>query len=265
MQRVWHRKDIQKKWTLKSAMDVSFLQIARMKLPELAEYAQFMQNQLKLRVRSYSRAKAYNHPFAYEKLMRDFKELNEKAGYEFDFNSSIVNSAGRTRFLSDTYAALNNPIAKLRSYVVQLQDFFEAKSSTVSGWRDIIRNESMKLFGYKEYNTKNGTRIRLNYLMSEREREAFWKLYEELKKSAKVAIYDSESMRSTGFTRIWRTLQAKGEWNYDDLTSMMNRMLEEMRNSGVPVRDIPEHVPRKKSDPFPQDQGEEEDFEEFQW
>lgn len=266
MQHIWNRKSIQHKWTLESALKLETFDIFKMKLPERAEYAQFLQNAVNNRIRSYSRAKNYSHPYAYQKMQEDFKTLMENEGYNFNFNVPIVQTAGKSRGLTKEYAVLDNPASRIMSYIVQARNFLNAKSSTVSGWRDIIRNESMKLFGYRTIHSKRGDYIRLNYLMTEDERTAFWKLYEELKKSGSVAMYDSESMRSTGFTRIWREKQSRGEWNYNDLTSMMNTMLEEMRKSGTPIRDIVEHKPGMVQDPIARDPAEEDNSDvEFRW
>lgn len=266
MQHIWNRKSIQHKWTLESALKVDINDIRKMKVPERAELAQFLQNAVNTRVRSYSRAKSYNHPYAYQKLQEDFQTLANEEGYHFDFNAPIVEGKGKNRYLSKEYAALAFPASRIMSYITQVRNFLSAKSSTVSGWKAIIRNESMKLFGYRTIHSKRGDYIRLNYLMTEDERTAFWKLYEELKKSGSVAMYDSESMRSTGFTRIWREKQSRGEWNYNDLTSMMNTMLEEMRKSGTPIRDIVEHKPGMLQDPTVRDAAEGEDSDvEFRW
>lgn len=260
----WKTKGVHK-WTLKEAIQVPFMKVNTMKLHERAELAAFLQSQLKRRVASYKRAKAYSHPYAYEKLKEDFKELNEVSGYNFDFNSPVVITQGRKHVLGSAYASLDNPNAKLSSYIIQLQDFFSAKSSTVKGWREIIRGESMKLFGYKEYNTKRGSRIVLNHLMTEKEREMFWKLFEEIRKSGKTTIYDSEAMRETGFTRIWREKLKDNSWNFSDLTGMMNEMLAALKSNGVPVSDIPEHKPGKSLDPIQLGQDEDADSDVFVW
>lgn len=266
MQHVWNRKSIQRKWTLESALSMEFIDINRMKLPERAELAQFLQNAVNRRVNSYSRAKAYSHPYAYEKMQKDFQELMEVEGYEFDFNKPIVQSIGKFRALTTEYAELSNPAARIMSYIIQARNFLNAKSSTVAGWRDIIRNESMKLFGYKTVKTKRGEYTRLNYLMTEDERTALWRLYEELKQSGSVAIYDSESMRSTGFTRIWREGVKEKAWNYDDLTYNLNLMKVALKLNGIPVRDIPEHKPGLKKDPLAPDGDNAEDTDvEFEW
>lgn len=266
MQHQWNRKSIQNKWTLKAALKLDTDVIRKMKLPERAELAQFLQNAVNNRIRSYSRAKSYNHPYAYQKLQEDFQTLANEEGYQFDFNKPIVMGSSKNRYLTKEYADLPFPSSRIMSYIIQARNFLNAKSSTVSGWKAIIRNESMKLFGYRTIHSKRGDYVRLNYLMTEDERTAFWKLYEELKKSGSVAIYDSESMRSSGFTRIWREKQSRGEWNYNDLTSMMGIMIEEMRKSGMPVRDIVEHKPGTVQDPTARDLAEEEDSDaEFRW
>lgn len=264
MQMPWKAKGM-RKWTLSEAIAVPFSDVNRMKTPERAELAYFLQSQLKRRVSSYNRAKSYNNPYAYQKLREDFEELNEVSGYNFDFFAPIVESKGRKHMLSDVYNALDNPNAKLSSYIVQLQDFFSSKSSTVSGWREIIRNESMKLFGYKEYKTKRGSRIVLNHMMTEKEREMFWKLYEEIRKSGRTIIYDSDAMRETGYTRIWREKLKAGEWDFDDLTGMMNDMLAALKANGQIVRDFEEHKPGNSRDPIQLDQDENADSEVFVW
>lgn len=264
MTKSWNTKGM-RKWTMKEALGLNYLQIAKMKLPERAELAAFFQSQLKQRVASYNRAKKYNHPYAYEKLRNDFEELNNISGYEFDFFSPVIQSHGRKHALGQEYAKLDNPNAKLMSYIAQMQDFFESKSSTVSGWRDIIRNESMKLFGYKEYKTKRGSRIVLNHLMTEDERKMFWTLYNELSKFGAIAIYDSEQMRETGYTRIWREKVANNEWDFDDLTSMMKEMVSSLKANGVFVRDFAEHIPGNMSDPTQPDPDGDVDSNVFEW
>lgn len=268
MQHVWSRKSIQHKWTLKSALELHSMDIQKMKLPERAELAQFLYNAVSNRVRSYSRAKNYSHPYAYEKMQQDFKELMEDEGYNFDFNKPIVQSFGKNRALTKEYAELDNPAARIISYITQARNFLNAKSSTVSGWRDIIRNESIKLFGYKVIHSKKGDYIRPNYLMTEDERTALWKLYRELVDSGAIAVseYASESMKTTGFTRIWREGMKENVWRYDDLTFNLNLMKEAMKLGGIPVRDIPEHKPGLKKDPLARDAASEDDSDvEFQW
>ncbi len=261
---MWKIKGM-RKWTLDTAINVSFMQINKMKLPERAELANFLQSALKRRVSSYNRAKAYNHPYAYTKLQEDFKELENISEYGFDFNSPIIEKSRGKHTLSPEYTKLDNPNAKLMSYIIQVQDFFSAKTSTVKGWKEVIRNESMQLFGYREYNTKRGSRIVLNHMMTEKEREMFWKLFEEIRKSGKTTIYDSEAMRETGFTRIWQEKLKINEWNFDDLTSMMNKMLKELRNNGVPVRDFEEHTSGRNNDPFQQEEETGDDSDVFEW
>lgn len=254
-----------KKWTLSDALNVSSMDVIRMKVPERAELAAFLQKQYNTRVRSFKRARYYNHPYAYTKLQQDFDELNEASGYNFDFNSPVIKSSKGKHMLGDAYANLEYPAQKLHSYISQMQEFFNSKSSTIKGWREIIRNESEMLFGSREYNTKNGKRKVLNHLMTEQEREYFWKLYDEIRKSGRTIIYDSESMRETGFTRIWREKVKNKTWEYNDLTGMMKEMLNELRSSGISVRDIEEHIPNRKNDPFQQDDDKDEDFEIFVW
>lgn len=268
MQHVWTRKSVQHKWTLQSALEIDSFAIQKMKLVERAELGQFLYNAVNNRIRSYSRAKSYSHPYAYEKMQQDFKELMEDEGYNFDFTKPIVQNSGKYRTLTKEYAELDNPAARIISYIVQARNFLNAKSSTVAGWRDIIRNESIKLFGYKTIHSKKGDYIRPNYLMTEDERTALWKLYRELIKSGAIAESDyvSESMKTTGFTRLWREGVSEGVWRYDDLTFNLNLMKEAMKLNGIPIRDIPEHKPGLKKDPLAQDAVTEDDSDaEFQW
>lgn len=267
MQHLWNRKSIQNKWTLEKARKIPMMEVMKMKIPERAELAYFLQTALKKRMVSFERAKSYNNPYAYEKLQKDFKELNDISGYNFDFNAPVIQTRGKTRMLGPEYARIEQPAPKLLSYINQLQDFFNSKSSTVKGWKEIIRNESMKLFGYKEYSTKRGTHIVLNHLMTEQERENFWKLWTELKASGKVAVsaYVSESMKETGFIHIWREKLKNNEWDYDDLTSMLNTMLAEMRKNGVPVHDIEEHKAGIASDPTALDHEDGVASNVFEW
>lgn len=264
MAQTWNPKGM-RKWTMAEALSVTSGEILKMKLPERAELAAFLQSKFNQRVASYRRAKSYNNPYAYQKLMDDFKELSEVADYNFDFMSKVIEVKGRKHTLGSAYAALDMPNQKLHSYISQMQDFFSAKTSTVSGWRKVISNESEKLFGYTEYKRGGKTYKRLNHLMTEEERGAFWKLYEEIRKSGRTVIYSSDAMRETGFTRIWRKKLKNNEWNFDDLTGMMNDMLSELKASGQYVRDIPEYKPGISSNPTQPGLEQEEDSDLFEW
>lgn len=264
MKQTWNTKGM-RKWTMSEALELTTGQVLKMKIPERAELAAFFQSQLKRRVATYKRAKTHTEPQAYRTLMNNFKELSEVADYGFDFNAPIIEAKGRKHTLSPEYAALEFPQHKLLSYIVQLQNFFTSKTSTISGWRDSIRNNSISLFGGKEYTRKGKTYIKPNHVMSEEEYDVFWRLYSEIRKSGRTVIYDSEAMRETGYTRIWREKYAKGEWNFDDLTGMMNDMLDELKKSGQFVREFPEYVPGNSSNPFQQDPDGDGAFELFQW
>lgn len=238
----WTKKEAGSyKWTLEEATHMPILSIMRMQTPERAELAYFLQNQLRVRSNSYKRSNTV--PYAYRKLIDDFKDMGNEMN--FDFNAPIINTRGRNRGLSKQYASIDNPQNRLATYISLVSDFFNAKTSTVSGWKRFGQEQDIRLFGVEIINRPRSYNfiVKPKHTMTDDERTAFWRLYNEIRKSGRTVIYDSESMITSGFTKLWQD----HEWNYEDLQSMTAKMEELLGAKHLP--DYEEHISGNEVDP----------------
>lgn len=234
-------KSIPNKWTLKEATEIGTFAILKMNTQERAELAQFLHNQFNLRANTFVRANSI--PYAFTKIGQDYyKEITvdghplsiaSRMGIELDDNVVVYN--GRYRTLNPALAEKSNPQNALISYIILHQDFFRAKSSTVTGWREIGKKENMRLFGTVErtrrvqYIDENGKRRYRyetfdvpKYEMAEAERRAFWSVYEEARKTPWISINDYSSDSQREFARVWM----KGNFNHTDFESALKAVEE---------------------------------------
>lgn len=238
----WTTKEASaKKWTLEEATHLPILSIMRMKTPERAELAYFLQNQLRLRANSFKRSNVV--PYAYRKLLDDFSDMGREMN--FDFNAPIIKTRGRKRGLSQEYASIDNPQNRLATYITLVSDFFNAQTSTVSGWKRFGLEQDIRLFGVEVTNRPRSYNfiVKPKHTMTDDERTAFWRLYNEIRKSGRTAVYDSESMVASGFTKIWQD----HEWDYSDLQGMVAKMEEMLGAQHLP--EYEEHVSGDSTDP----------------
>lgn len=239
--RRWKSSEVSHKWTLDEAIKVPTEQILHMDIKERAELAYFLQNKLRLRRNQFRKSDIV--PYALEKLDKDFKQMPF-----FDFNEPIIKTRGRFRNLNEQYSKLSNPQNRLMAYINMVQDYFNSKSSTVAGYRDIIYEESARLFGYVPDTSRKrgyGPFVKLRHLMTPEERGKFWDLFHELEKSGKTMIYSSEQIMESGFTKIW----LENDWDFNDPTAMFNKMITAV-NAYNSTPEYEEHAPGDASDPL---------------
>lgn len=243
-----------KKWTLNEAKSLSPMRIAIMNTQERAELANFLRNQFSTRLSTFTRAGEIGYAVA--KLAEDFEKMSDKLGMNVDPFDPVIVSIGKTKTLSPMFADRKNPQNALFSYIVTMQDFFNAKSSTVKGWREIKAEQDFRLFGYTEKVPSKKVKGRqyyknvkkLDYTMSDAERIMFWRTYKMLKQTGWTEInsYDSDIQRKFG--SAWRT----GKFDKSDINAAFTEMLKMF---DVRPDHIKEGKPGVSSDPTAQDDG----------
>ena len=211
-----------------------------MNTPERAELAQFLRNQFNTRLRTFTKAGTLG--FAVTKLVDDMSEVSENLMINMNPSDPIVTSKGKQRVLAREYAMRKNPQNALASYVVLMQDFFKAKSSTVAGWRKIGKEQDERIFGTH----KEGRKTVANYQMTDEERTNFWKVYRELYRTDWISIHDysSDSQREVG--SFWQS----GTFDKADFESAYNALVEKLN---AKPKFLPEHEPGNENDPFQQE------------
>ncbi len=252
-----------KKWTLKSALAVNPIELARMNTPQRAELAQFFRNQYVTRLRSFQRAGTTG--YALVKLEEDMKEVRDKMGINMNPLDLVVRAKGKRRVLGEAYADRKNPQNALATYVTLMQDFFSAKSSTVKGWRQIGEEQDRRLFGEKIVGIrkgrsyKNRTQIRyvkdIAHRMSDEERIMFWKVYREAYRSDWVALWSYSSADQKEFASKWMA----GDFNHLDFEEAYVRMAS-LLDARPDV--LPEHAGGVWGDPtLPNEEGGNKDYD----
>ena len=253
-------KSTGRKWNLEAATHVGLAELMRMNTQERAELAQFLRNQFNTRVNSFVRANTIG--YAISKLVQDMTDVSEKLGVNLDPFSPVVIQRGRTRILSSVFSERKNPQNALASYITMMQDFFQAKSSTVKGWREIGKEQDERIFGLvtkvlpgRKYKKKQNIKYvtTLKYEMSDAERIMFWKVYREITKTGWTSINDY----SSDSQRLFGTKWMSGDFNHLDFEEAYKRM-EELLNAKP--ESIEEHVPGIAGDFFQQEGGFDDDY-----
>lgn len=238
-------KPLGKKWTLAEMQKLSPFAVYRMPLAEKAELAQAYYRQFKLRETSY--VNALTIPFAYSKLVKDFAEPAHPERMTADqlkmtLEEPVVKTSGRNRTLSGVFATMDNPSIALNHYVTRMQAFFGAKSSTVSGWKEIGLAQDISLFGvnaeqYTKYSyvkDESGKRKRKElfgpffkvtprYTMSDAERIKFWSIVDLAKESGWLNRFGySSSQAHRQIASLWMN----GTLVHDDIDEAYNTILD---------------------------------------
>ena len=242
------------KWTLDEAKSLSPMRIAIMNTQERAELANFLRNQFNARLSTFTKAGEVGYAVA--KLADDFEKMSEKLGMNLDPFEPVIVGKGKNKTISPMFANRKNPQNALFSYIVTMQDFFNAKSSTLKGWREIKQEQDFRLFGYTEKVPSKKVKGRqyyknvkkLDYTMSDAERIVFWRTYKMLKRTGWTEInsYDSDIQRKFG--SAWRT----GTFDKTDIEAAYSAMLNIFDTRPDYIR---ESQPGVSSDPTAQDDG----------
>jgi len=251
-----------RKWTLKSALAVGPIELMKMTTPERAELAQFLRNQYILRLNSFK--KAGTTGYAIVKLQEDMADVSSKFNISMNPTDYIVKTKGKKRVLSPIYAERKNPQNSLATYVTLMQDFFNAKSSTVKGWREIGEEQDRRLFGervvaVKGRSYKNSTRVsykrEIAYRMTDQERINFWKVYREITKTGWTTVNTYSSSEQKEFAAKWTT----GGFNHLDFEAAYERMAK-LLSARPDV--LPERKPGIWNDPTqPGEEGGSTDYD----
>ena len=216
-----------KKWTLKEAASVSPMRIAIMDTRKRAELAQFLRNQFQTRLSQFAQAGEIGYALA--KLGEDFEKLNARLGIELNPFDNVL-TGKKVRKLSPVFANRSNPQNALGAYINIMQDFFNAKTSTLKGWRRVKEAQDYRLFGHDEQipGRKVGNRQYyrtvhvIDYEMTDAERIVFWRTYQSLKKSGWTEINSFDSDVQRKFGTVWRT----GKFDKTDIEAAYNEMLK---------------------------------------
>lgn len=271
-------KPLGKKWTLAEAQKLSPFSVYRMSLPEKAELAQFYYRQFNLRANTF--VKAQTVPYAFTKLMDD---LNHPSGARLTddqraitLESPVVKTRGHKRQLAGAFADMENPNSALNHYVTRMQSFFNAKTSTVSGWNEVGYKQDVQLFGYNAeeyrkygYVMKDGKRKRVEmygpffkvtpkYRMTDAERGRFWAIVDMAKQAGWLNRFGYSSAQAH---RQIASLWMSGALVHDDIDAAYNKILE-ILDAKAALRDkFPDDIDGEFDSPFAQ-KGEGDDYEQ---
>lgn len=222
-----------RKWNIRKALDVGIIGLLRMNTRERAELAQFLHVQFVRRAEQF--AKAGRVGYALSKLVEDMAEASQKLGINLDPFDPVVEHKNKTRYLAETFANRSNPQNALASYIVLMQDFFNAKSSTVRGWDKIGREQDKRIFRGK-------------YRMNDAERIMFWRVYREITKTEWTGIHDY----SSDSQRLFGTKWMSGDFDHLDFDEAYKRMKEMLDERPAFLK---EHAQGIEGDPTPQGEG----------
>lgn len=232
------------KWNLKSAQGVGTLALLKMSMQQKAELAQFYYNQFNLRVNTYTPAEI---PFAFTQLVHNFDRMQKSEKLTplqraITIESPVVISNGRYRELNYPFSEMENPNASLNSYIRRMQAFFDAKTSTVSGWREVSKAQDISLFGsekgtkYHYEKDENGKRHRVyeeipKYTLTDDERRKVWQIINLAKDAGWLNRFGYDSGQAhKELAGLWM----KGAFNdiddiLDDIDKSYNRILAIMK------------------------------------
>ena len=228
-----------KKWTLAKAqeLDTSSIAFAKMTVQEKAELAQFYYNQFNLRVESY--AKALTVPYAFSHLMESFKKQKDSVNLtdlqrSVSLENPVVVPKGKYRTLNYPFSEMKSPVASLNSYIRRMQSFFEAKTSTVKGWRDVGNQQDVSLFGgyltgkYHYEKDDNGKRHRVYEVvakesLSDADRVKLWSIIDLAKDAGWYNRFGYDSGQAhKDIAQLWQS----GNWNVNDIDEAYNKILD---------------------------------------
>lgn len=253
------------KWTMKEAQEVTPLKLASMSVLERAKLAQFYQNYLNLRVSSYK--KAGITPFAFTKLEEDFAKASEK----LKLNNGLFDRIMVKGNLSPEYQKLKDPSASLNQYIYRMKGFFNAKSATVSGWKEITKAQDIQLFG-AEYRFTNkyvyekgadGKKHRV-YLygafvdvvpkatLAEDERKKLWRIIDLAKDAGFMNVFGYSSEQAH---RELATMFKAGEFSTDDIDKANSQILAMIKRKQGLETAYEEHAPGISGDVFQRNVG----------
>ena len=227
-----------RRWKLADAQKVGTLSLAAMNLREKAELAQFYYNQFNLRVNNYNPGEI---PFAFTNLLETFDKASKSNRLtdlqrQISLDTPIVVQKGKKRVLNYPFSEMDNPNASLNSYIRRMQSFFDAKTSTTAGWREVSSAQDIMLFGghrtgkYHYEKDENGKRHRVyeiaaNNRLTDNERRQLWRIIEQAKDAGWLNRFGYESGQThRELASLWLT----GDLRIDDIEIAEERIRQIM-------------------------------------
>ena len=264
-------KGVGRRWTLKSAQKLNIFDIAKMSTQAKAELAQFYYRQLNLRTNSFVRANVI--PYAFTKLYRDFNRVQTSSMTSHDqklltLDEPVVVPNGKYRQLSENFANMRNPDAQLRNYIMRMQSFFGAKTSSVKGWREVSEEQDRSLFGVEAVSKgdkygyiidpETGKRkrvpkfgpfieIRPKYRLNDDERRKLWEIIDLAKDAGWLNVYGYDSDQAH---RQIASMFINGEFEVNDIDRAYHQILEKISDRQQGLDKYPEYPPNEPMNPI---------------
>lgn len=258
------------KWNLKSAQGVGNIALLKMNMQQKAELAQFYYNQFNLRVNTYTPAEI---PFAFTELLQNFDRMQKSDKLsplqrQITLDEPIVIAKGRYRELNYPFSEMKNPNASLNSYIRRMQNFFDAKTSTLAGWREVAKAQDISLFGsthgkkYHYEKDENGKRHRVyelipNYTLNDDERRKLWKIIDLAKDAGWMNRfgYDSGQTHKELAGLFMQGAFKDVENILDDIDAAYNRILKLIEDKEKKRGQFADIIPGIEGNPIPHRDG----------
>lgn len=264
-----------KKWNLKSAQGVGTIHLLQMNLQQKAELAQFYYNQFNLRVNTYNPAEL---PYAFTQLLHSFDKASKSSKLDplqqrVSIETPIVIARGRYRELNYPFSEMDNPNASLNNYIRRMQTFFDAKTSTLSGWREVGKQQDIALFGavrgtkYHYEKDENGKRHRVyemipKYTLTDSERRELWKIIDMAKDAGWLNRFGYDSAQAH---RELASLWMRGSFTNpeEDIEAAYASILAAMERKEAERGKLKDIMPGVEGNPIPRNGDEGSDILEW--
>lgn len=194
---------------------LDYISLMSLSRDEQIKIARYYWRNFNLRVNQF--VNAFTTPFALTKILKDQEELNRIAGKDgyIDVFASPKMRPGEKYYNR-----------RLVSMIRLYQNFFNSRSSTIKGWRDIGREQDARLFGVDENNNPNRS-------LTDSERTRFWDLYESAKRSgfANRFGYESDQAHKTFATMFSNNFTRLTKWDLETAEIILD---QELHNEEYP-------------------------------
>ncbi len=252
-----------KRWNLKSAQGVGAIALLNMNLQQKAELAQFYYNQFNLRVNTYNPGEL---PFAFTQLLNSFDKASKSSRLDplqqrISIDAPIVIPKGRYRELNYPFSEMDNPNSSLNNYIRRMQAFFDAKTSTLSGWREVGKQQDIALFGsvrgdkFHYVKDENGKRHRVyemipKYKLTDSERRELWKIIDLAKDAGWLNRFGYDSGQAH---KELASLWMRGDFTNPekDLNAAYHSILEAMKRKEEARGQLKDIAPGIEGNPTP--------------
>lgn len=192
-------------------------QIGRMKAPELRELLrgarQLYQSQAKM-FEKYS-DKVYSH--SYQK-MKDY--------YSEHGNERMRTKGGIEFYTYEPKATSDMKLNELRQEMFRLQDFFEAKTSTIPGAKQVNSEMSRRIFGEDK-------RGRARDTFTTEQWTDFWSIYTEYKNQRPADVYEQsdivQQMLAQMLKQDFSGMESTGYFMRGEIIKRLKDMIEDRR------------------------------------